>query len=306
MGGFCSSAIFGGFNVKHNPNLRNRTIAFLFLTPSLLIFAVFVFFPIGFALWSSFTNWSLINATPDFVGMSNYSRLLKDARFWNSAKNTLIYTAGVVSIGTILSLSIALAVNQKIRGINLFRTIYFLPAITSTAIIAIAWAFLFDPDIGLLAYYLGHIGFTTKGWLRHPDYAMTAVIAVSLWKNMGFNMVIFLAGLKEIPSSIYEAASIDGANAWQSFWSITLPQLRPIITFVVVTSLISSFQVFDQIYVMTGGGPMFRTETLVQYIYHHGFETFQMSYASTVAVALLIAVLVLTGLQLKFFDRDAT
>ena len=145
----------------------------------------------------------------------------------------------------------AIAVNQRIRGIEIFRTIYFLPVITSTAIIAIVWTFLFDPDIGLLAYYLKFLGFTTQGWLRDPNYAMPAVILVSIWKNMGFNMVIFLAGLQSISESLYEAASIDGANSWHSFWYVTLPQLRPTLTFVIVMSMISSFQVFDQVYVMT-------------------------------------------------------
>jgi multiple sugar transport system permease protein len=283
---------------------RKKAVAYLFLAPSLIVFGVFVFYPIGFALWASFTDWSLINQSPNFLQWANYSRLLADSRFWNAVKNTLYYTLGVVPVGTVISLCVAIAVNQRIRGIEIFRTIYFLPVITSTAIIAIVWTFLFDPDIGLLAYYLKFLGFTTQGWLRDPNYAMPAVILVSIWKNMGFNMVIFLAGLQSISESLYEAASIDGANSWHSFWYVTLPQLRPTLTFVIVMSMISSFQVFDQVYVMTRGGPLFRTETVVQYIYHHGFETFQMSYASTVAIALLLVVLILTILQLRVLDRD--
>ncbi len=283
---------------------RKTSVALLFLAPSLIVFAVFVFYPIGFSLWASFTDWSLINQSPSFLKGANYARLLSDTRFWNAVSNTIIYTLGVVPLGTVISLCVAMAVNQKVRGVTIFRTIFFLPVITSTAIIAIVWAFLFDPDIGLLAYYLRFIGFTTQGWLRDPNYAMPAVILVSIWKNMGFNMVIFLAGLQGIPATLYEAASIDGANSWRSFWHITLPQLRPTMTFVIVMSLISSFQVFDQVYVMTRGGPLFRTETVVQYIYHHGFETFQMSYASTVAISLLLIVLVLTVLQLRILDRD--
>ena len=283
---------------------RNQPIAYLFLLPSLVIFGVFVFYPLFFSLWSSFTNWSLISPTTKYVGLSNYGTLIQDKRFWNALWNTGYYTLGVVPVGTILALLLAVALNQKVMGVKVFRTILFLPVITSSAIIAIVWTFLFDPDIGLLAYYLSRIGFTSSAWLRDPHYAMPAIILVSLWKNLGFNMVIFLAGLQSIPMSLYEAASIDGANRIQQFFRITLPQLMPTTTFVVVMSVISSFQVFDQVYVMTRGGPLFSTETLVQYIYHHGFETFRMSYASTVAIVLLVLVLLLTLLQLRVLDRD--
>lgn len=290
--------------ITESAGRRSQPIAYLFLLPSLLVFGVFVFYPLFFSLWSSFTNWSLISLSTDYVGFSNYLTLLEDTRFWNALRNTGYYTLGVVPVGTVSSLLLAVAMNQKLLGERVFRTILFLPVITSTAIIAIVWTFLFDPDIGLLAYYLARIGFTTNAWLRVPEYAMPAIILVSIWKNLGFNMVIFLAGLQSIPASLYEAADMDGANRIQQFFYITLPQLMPTTTFVIVMSVISSFQVFDQVYVMTRGGPLFSTETLVQYIYHHGFETFQMSYASTVAVALLAIVLALTLVQLRLLDRD--
>lgn len=293
----------GKIRRKRQPIARyNQQIAYLFLFPSLAVFIVFIIYPIGFSLWSTFTNWSLIQSAK-YVGWANYIRLWNDERFWNAVYNTIVYTIGVVPVGTALSLLLAVALNQNIKGTKFFRTVIFLPVVASTAIIAIVWTFLFDPQIGLFGYYLSKIGITMGAWLREPDRAMLAIIIVSIWKNVGFNMVIFLAGLQGIPYSLYEAARVDGANRLQMFRYITLPQLRPTTVFVVVMSVLSSFQVFDQIYVMTRGGPLYRTETLVQYIYHHGFTTFQMSYGATVAMFLLVVILALTILQLRLFDR---
>lgn len=288
---------------KKQPIARhNQHIAYLFLFPSLAVFMVFIIYPIGFSLWSSFTNWSLIQSA-EYVGWANYVRLWKDQRFWNAVYNTVVYTVGVVPIGTMLSLALAVALNQNLKGTKFFRTAIFLPVVASTAIIAIVWTFLFDPQIGLFVYYLSKIRITMGAWLRDPDYAMLAIIIVSIWKNVGFNMVIFLAGLQGIPYSLYEAAKVDGANRLQMFRYVTLPQLRPTTAFVIVMSVLGSFQVFDQIYVMTRGGPLYSTETLVQYIYHHGFVTFQMSYGATIAMFLLVVILALTIFQLRLFDR---
>ncbi len=279
---------------------REARSAYLFLIPSMAILAVFVFWPIVQSFRLSFFHWTFGGAAQEWAGLDNYTRLLGDSRVWNAFRNTLYYTAVSVPIGVVLSLLLALALNQKLPGRGLLRAAFFLPVIGSFAIIAIVWSFLFDPDIGLLAYWLKVLGVPVTGWLRDPDWAMPVVILVSIWKNIGFNMVIFLAGLQGIPASLYEAAKVDGATAWQRFWKITLPLLRPTGLFVLVNSIIGAFQVFDPVYVLTpGGGPLHSTETVVSYIYHQGIELIDISYGATIGVILFVFVLVLTLFQLR-------
>ncbi|MCL6591488.1 MAG: sugar ABC transporter permease [Firmicutes bacterium] len=272
----------------------------------MLVFGVFVLSPIVFVLLLSFHKWSVLETIRIFIGLDNYCELFHDLRFWNAVWNTARYTLGTVPLTIIISLGLALAVNSKIRGRIFFRGVYFLPAISSMAIVAIIWAFLLDPDIGIVSYYMRLLGVKTYGWLRSPIWAMPAVIGVGIWKNIGFYMVIFLAGLQSIPDTYYEAAKIDGAGTWQQFKNVTLPLLMPTTMFVVIISIIASFQVFDQVYVMTRGGPLYSTETLVQYIYYHGFETFKMGYASSVACVWFIIILIFTAMQLKYFNARIT
>jgi multiple sugar transport system permease protein len=270
------------------------------MLPSLVILTVFVFWPIVQAVVLSLYHWSFGAAQQEWAGLDNYQRLLPDPRVWNAFRNTLYYTIVTVPVGMAISLGLALALNEKIPMRGLLRSAFFLPVIGSFAIIAIVWGFLFDPDIGLLAYWLKEIGVPVSGWLRDPDWAMPVVIFVSIWKNLGFNMVIFLAGLQGIPENLYEAARVDGANGWQRFWRITLPMLRPTTLFVLVISVIAAFQVFDPVYVLTpGGGPLHSTETVVSYIYHQGIELIDISYASTIGVLLFVIVFVLTLIQLR-------
>ncbi|WP_226984164.1 carbohydrate ABC transporter permease [Halothermothrix orenii] len=270
----------------------------------MIVFLFFIFFPIVDSFRLSFYEWSIISPEKTYLGLQNYNEMFSDWRFWNSLRNTAYYAIGYVPVGVSLSLILALLVNTKIKGRNFFRMTYFLPAIASMSVIAIIWTFLLDPDIGIISYYLKLFGLNTYAWLRSVKWAMPAVILVGIWKNMGFNMVIFLAGLQGISDMYYEAAEIDGANKWQQFIHITLPLLKPTMTFVVIMSVITSFQVFDQVYVMTKGGPLFSTETLVQYIYHLGFENFQMGYAATIAYTLFIIIIIVTIFQLKYFKMD--
>lgn len=287
---------------KHNKLFaKQRLAAFFFLAPSIIILVIFVFWPILDSFWLSFHHWSLLDPIHKFIGMSNYNKLMHDARFWNSAKNTIYFTLTSVPFGIIFSLILALLCNEPLKGIKVFKSIYFLPVISSFAIISIIWGFLIDPDIGLLSYYLKLMHFPTSDWLRSTTWAMPAVILVAIWKNVGFNMVIFLAGLQSISPSLYEAAKIDGANMLQRFWKVTLPSIRHTMLFVVITSVISSFQVFDQVYVMTRGGPLNSTETIVYYIYHQGFELLDMGYASSMAWILFVIVFLITLVQLKLF-----
>jgi len=273
--------------------------AYLFMLPSLLILVLFVFIPILQAGWIALHDWQLGRVNHAFVGLANFADLLQDDRFWNALKNTAVYTLAVVPGRILLALAFALLLNRNIRGRAFFRAMLYLPAIISFAIEAIIWRFMLDPDIGLIPYVTELLGLQSPDWLRSTTWAMPAVILVSIWRWFGFNMVIVLAGLQGIPGVFYEAAEVDGANAWQRFWKITLPLLRPALLFVSVDAIISSLQIFDQVYVMTGGGPLFSTETMVAYVYHQGFKLFDFGYASAAAYVLFFIILVLTLGQLR-------
>ena len=228
------------------------------------------------------------------------------ARAWNAFGNTLYYTAVTVPLGIVLPLALALALNQRIPGRVVFRAAFFLPVIGSFAIIAIVWSFLIDPDIGLLTYWLTRLGLPKVSFLRDPNWAMPAIILVSVWKNIGFNMVIYLAGLQAIPRDLYEAAEIDGAGKVARFRYVTWPQLRTTNVFVLIISVIGAFQVFDPVYVMTPtGGPLFSTETVVSYIYRQGIQLLNISYAASIGVVLFLIVFALTLVQLRITARRA-
>jgi multiple sugar transport system permease protein len=286
---------------RHKPRLRGGQLGgYLFLLPSAIILLVFVYWPIVQAFALSLQQWQFGSGAHGLVGVSNYARMLIDPRVLNAFRNTLYYTVVTVPAGIVLSLVLALALNEAIPGRASLRGAFFLPVIASFAIIAIVWSFLLDPDIGILSYWLRAIGVPVSGWLRDPRWAMPAVMLVSIWKNVGFNMVIFLAGLQGIDRTYYEAATVDGASKSQRFWSITLPLLRPSMLFVLVISIIAAFEVFDVVWVMTpGGGPLFSTDVVVTYIYHQGIQNLDISYASTIGVALFVIVFVLTLVQLR-------
>ena len=273
--------------------------AYLFMLPSLLILALFVLLPIVQAAWISLHNWSLSNDEQPFTGLVNYQTLFGDDRFWNALRNTLVYTVGVVPGQVILALVFALILNEKLRGRTVYRAIFFLPVLVSFAVEAIIWRFLLDPDIGLLAYYSSLLHLPSIEWLRSTTWAMPAVIIVSVWRWFGFNLVILLAGLQGIPESYYEAAKVDGATAWRRFRHITLPLLRPALLFAIVNAVIAALQAFDQVYVLTRGGPLFSTETIVSYVFHQGFEVYDMGYASSAAMVLFFLIFLLTLGQLK-------
>ena len=284
----------------HGMTARQARAGYLFILPSMLVLAVFVFWPIVQSFLLSLQQWRFGAGPHPWVGLANYERMLNDPRVWNAFRNTVYYTVVTVPITLLISLLLALALNRVLPARNLLRAAFFLPVIASFAIVAIIWSFLLDPDIGMVAYWSRQLGLPVSGWLRDPDWAMPAVMLVSIWKNIGFNMVIFLAGLQGIPDTYYEAAKVDGASAWQRFRYVTLPLLRPTTLFVLVISVIAAFQVFDVVWVMTpGGGPLFSTDVLVTYIYHEGVELLDISYAATIGVALLVVVFMLTLIQLR-------
>jgi ABC-type sugar transport system permease subunit len=279
---------------------REARAGYLFVAPSVVILAVFVFWPIVQSFVLSLQSWRFNADAQQWVGLANYQRLLADERAWGAFRNTLVYTLVTVPVGMLLSLLLALALNRALPGRTLLRACFFLPVIASFAVIAIVWKFLLDPDIGVFAYWGQQLGLPPVNWLRSAQTALPAVMIVSIWKSVGFNMVLFLAGLQGISASLYEAATVDGANRWQQFWRITLPLLRPTTLFVLVISIISAFQVFDQVYVLTPkGGPLFSTETVVTYIYYQGIELIDISYAASIGVVLFVIVLALTLVQLR-------
>lgn len=246
--------------------------AIVLLSPNLLGFLVFILGPVIASFCLSFTKWDLLTQI-EWIGLRNYQKLFSDQVFWRALWNTVYYTIGTVPVGIAISLFLAIALNQRIRGIKLFRAVYFLPVISSTVAVAVVWQWWYNPEFGLINYLLYLVGIEGPKWLTSITWAMPAVIIMSIWKNLGFNMLLFLAGLQGIPEVYYEAARIDGANWWQQFVKITLPLLSPTTLFVTVMSLINSFQVFDQVYIMTAGGPARSTSVLVHYLYQNALST---------------------------------
>lgn len=272
--------------------------------PSMIIITVFIIIPIIYSLYMSLHDWNIMYNIKDFIGFDNYKEVFQDERFFNALKNTLIYTVSYVPILVILSLALAAFINEKFIASGFYKTVLFIPAITSMAIIAIIFRFLLDGDIGYVSLALRKLGFSVPDFLRDPETAMWSVVLTSVWRWVGFYMVIFLSGFNSIPDSLYEAAEIDGAGNLRQFFSISLPLLMPTISFTLITNLINSFQVFDPVYVMTKGGPMFSTEVLVYYVYYMGFNVFDMGYASSMAFILFLIILVFTLIQLKGFMKS--
>lgn len=272
--------------------------------PSMIIITVFIIIPIIYSLYMSLHDWNIMYNIKDFIGFGNYKEVFQDERFFNALKNTLIYTVSYVPILVILSLALAAFINEKFIASGFYKTVLFIPAITSMAIIAIIFRFLLDGDIGYVSLALRKLGFSVPDFLRDPETAMWSVVLTSVWRWVGFYMVIFLSGFNSIPDSLYEAAEIDGAGKLRQFFSISLPLLMPTISFTLITNLINSFQVFDPVYVMTKGGPMFSTEVLVYYVYYMGFNVFDMGYASSMAFILFLIILVFTLIQLKGFMKS--
>lgn len=277
--------------------------AYAFMAPSLVVLAVFTAYPMYSALRISFEDYSPFGGSR-WIGLENYRTLIHDSAFWNAFWNTIEYAGITTPISVGLALGLALLLNQRIPARGFFRAAIFLPVVASLAIVAIAWTFLLDPDIGVIPYWLGKLGVDTGNGLHSPSWAMFYVILVGIWKNVGFYMVMYLAGLQSIPRDIYEAASVDGLrNSWQRFRYITWPLLANTTMFVFVIAAIAALQAFDQIYVMTRGGPFFQTETLVMMIYRRGFQEFDMGYASAIAWVLVLLVFVLSLVQIRFFNR---
>ena len=275
--------------------------AWFFIAPSVLIILIFIVYPITQSLWYSLFNWQIGATNQEWVGFGNYVKLFHDELFWNALRVTA--TFAVVSVASQLAvgylLATALARDTWINRVT--RSIFFFPTIVALTTIGLVWRFLLDPDIGLVGGILHTIGAEPIDFLQNTSLALPSVIFVSVWKNLGFTMVLLLAGLKAVPSYLYEAARIDGANARQLTWHVTIPTIRPTILFTTLILTINSLQVFDLVYVMTGGGPLFSTDTLVTQLFREGFQNFHIGYASAIAWVLFALIMIIAAFQLRLF-----
>lgn len=276
----------------------------LFLLPGLSGLLIFTIAPILASLALTLFRWDLLTA-PQFVGLANFAQLGRDANFWAALRHTLTFIGGYVPLVLVCGLALALALNAPLRGIAFVRTAFFLPVVSSWVAVALLWSWLFNPKFGLVNYLLSLFGIVGPGWLFDPNWAMPAIILTSVWKDLGFVLVLFLAGLQAIPHDYYEAAGLDGAGRVQQFWAITLPLLAPTTFFVSIISLINSFQVFDQVWVMTEGGPAGATTVLVEQVVKHAFSYGQMGYAAAISWVLFALVFCVTLVQFRLQRRGA-
>ena len=280
---------------------REELEFYLFISPWLIGFLLFGAGPIVASALISFTDWSLLSS-PHWIGIENYRRLVQDPLFYKALVNTIYFGAGSVILGVIVSFLLALLLNQKVWGMPLFRTIFYLPSVVAGIATALLWVNIFHPDFGMINYVLGLFGIQGPGWLQSEEWVIPALIIMSVW-GAGNTMVIYLAGLQNIPEHLYEAAAIDGAGAWSKFWHVTVPMISPVIFFNLVTGFIASLQAFVLILVMTNGGPADASLVYGLYIYRQAFEYFDMGYASALAWVLFVLIILITALQFKFAQR---
>lgn len=277
---------------------------YFFILPTLLYFGIFVAFPLVFSFYLSFHDWNPLSDQRTFVGLANYVDLFGSEAFSGTVTNTVVFTVGVVGLTVMLSLLLASALNQGLRGTGLFRGIFYSPVVTSFVATGLVWLWLLDPGYGVVNYGIGLLGLPKPGWASDPAWALPTVILTFAWREVGYFTVVYLAGLQGIPESLKEAARIDGANTWQVFWRITLPLLMPTTLFVMVLGVIRATQIsFGLIYVMTGGGPVGATNVVVLFLYQQAFEFFRMGYASAVAYVLFVVVFVATLIQFRVLGR---
>ncbi len=282
---------------------RDHLIFLAFVAPNFLLLGLFTYWPMVYQSYLSLTRWDLISPTKQFVGLENYVVLFGGQEFQRVLFNTFYFTGTVLLGSIVLGLGLAVLLNQRLRGRNIVRSVVFAPVILSGAAIGLVWAYIFDPTYGLMRVLLGAIGLSSPSWLTDTKWAMPAIIIVYLWKNLGYSAIVYLAGLQNIPQDLYEAARVDGATPWQSFRNVTLPQLSPTTFFIVVTTILGSFQAFDIIAVMTKGGPVNATTTMVWYLYEEGFVAFRAGRAAAAAMILFVLMLAVTLVQVRYLQR---
>lgn len=287
-----------------SPRERREWLLFiLLLGPNLLLFTIFTYWPLLYNVYLSFVRWNFLRPQKPFVWFDNYRSVFSSALFWEIVLNTLTFTVWSVGLTLVLGLALALLLNQPLRQRNAARAVLFSPVVMSGAVVAVVWSYIFDPRYGLIDQLLGLLGLNSPNWLGTTAWAMPAVIIVYVWKNLGYAVVIYLAGLQGIPRELYDAALVDGAGPWARFRHVTLPGLSPVAFFLSVTSILATFQAFDIIKVLTDGGPVNATTTLVFYLYELGFVTYDAGKAGVIAVVLFVIMLVLTLIQLRYLER---
>lgn len=290
---------------------RNESLmAWLFSTPALILLFVFLVIPFVMAIGLSFTNQRLIpnpNLPTQVVGMRNFVRLISDQAFQRGLLNNFYFVLVVVPIQTSLALGLAILINQKIKGMNIFRTVYFGPVVTAMTVVAIVWTFLYNPGEGLINAFLSAISFGAiepVNWLQNTKTVFPAIMLLSIWQGTGFQMVIYLAGLQDISPDLYEAADVDGASKWQQFRNITLPQLRNTSIFVILSTTILAFKLFDQVQVMTNGGPQDASMTVMVHVVQQGWGQLKVGYASAISIVFFLIVLGVSLIQRRFLREE--
>lgn len=271
--------------------------------PAAVLLLTFVVIPIALTFILAFTNTRLISPEPGrFIGLENFSNLFTDDTFWASLRNTIIFTVVIVPVQSGIALAIAVLVNSKVRGTTFFRTVYFLPVVTSIVVVSMLWLFMYQKD-GLVNLLLARVGIQGPDWLGDPNWSLFAIIVMSIWQAMGFHMIIWLAGLQTVPAELYEAAALDGATPWQQFVNVTWPGLRATRIFILITITIAAFGLFSQVNIMTQGGPLDSTTTLVFMTVRSGFQQQQTGYAAAISLVFFVLVLIVTLVQ-NFLTRD--
>lgn len=280
---------------------------YLFLLPALLVLSLTVFWPALQAFYLSFTRYEYdLTQPPQWIGLKNLQRLMADPVFWQTLKNTILYLVCVVPILVALPLVLAILVNQKLRGIRWFRVAYYTPVVISMVVAGIAWRWLYA-DNGLLNQFLRSVGFQDGiPWLTSPNLSLFSVMAVTIWKGLGYYMVIYLAGLQAIPADLYEAAAIDGSDGWKKHWDITVPLMKPYLFLVAVISAISATKVFEEVFIMTQGGPLNSSKTIVYYLYEQAFQDLEISYACAIGLVLFLIILSLSVIRLLVVGKQST
>jgi multiple sugar transport system permease protein len=292
---------------RHTRPRHTNGIAYLFMAPALFVLGTFVVLPILFAVFLSFQKVRLLGGIDfEFIGTRNFTRLLEDDRLWIALKNTAEYVAIVVPAQTVLALLLAVTLNAGIRGQSVWRVLFFLPTVTSSAVLTLIFMWIYNSN-GLLNQLLGAVGLPTYNWLSDPKVALKGIMLMNIWSTAPFFMVIYLAALQDIPRSLFEAAAIDGAGAWQQFWHVTVPQLKPVTFFVVAMGVIGTFQLFDQSYIFSNGsgGPNNATLTVVLLIYQAVFRDLQLGYGAAIAFVLAVVIITLTLIQQRLFNRES-
>lgn len=278
---------------------RDTVQGYLFLAPFLFVYSIFLIFPVFRGIYISLHRWDLLSGKRGFVGFSNYVRMFSnDSLFWVSTLHTVQFVLWSTPLLILLGLVLAVALNRQMPGMTVFRTIFFAPYVLSISVVTLIWFMLLSPNRGILAAVLQNFGFEPIAWLTTPALAMPAIVVTTIWWTLGFNIVLFLAGLQDIPEAIYEAARLDGASNWTLFWRITIPLLRRTILLVGILQIIASFQIFGQVYLMTQGGPANSTRVLVQHIYEQGFQSFRLGYSSAMSLFLFAIMLIISLFQL--------